>query len=397
MYITEFSADGFRNLRQIAFAPDPKLNLITGNNAQGKTNLLDALWLMTGCRSFHGIQERHYLGFSADYFQCCMKFRDSRREQEIRYSVERKQQKNRTISVNGVPGRRPADLFETFQCVAFSPADLSLIDGTPEKRRSFVDLGACQLHPDRMRHVNMAAHLLSQRNAGIQQAIRKKIQKQDILLWDEQLAKVSIFLTKMRWDYIRNLSPVCRRLYSLITGGREELKLSYRSAVFPELEKSGDSWNFGNSENFHQDSELESKSNPDSDDRFIQAYRDILRERLEEDFRLGYTLRGIHRDELQLTINGKPVHLFGSQGQKKTAALVLKLAQAHLYREKLGKSPVILLDDVMGELDGQRQKLIYDAVSDMQVFITLCHASSLKLTETGRIFRMEDGILNRIS
>ncbi|MDE6729925.1 MAG: AAA family ATPase, partial [Oscillospiraceae bacterium] len=115
MYITEFSADGFRNLRQVAFAPDPKLNLITGNNAQGKTNLLDALWLMTGCRSFHGIQERHYLGFSADYFQCCLKFRDDRRIQEIRYSMERKQQKNRTISVNSVPGKRPADLFETFQ------------------------------------------------------------------------------------------------------------------------------------------------------------------------------------------------------------------------------------------------------------------------------------------
>ncbi|MDE5885949.1 MAG: DNA replication and repair protein RecF [Oscillospiraceae bacterium] len=382
MRITEFSADGFRNLRQIAFAPDPKLNLITGNNAQGKTNLLDALWLMTGCRSFHGVQERHYLGFSADYFQCCMKFRDSRRVQEIRYSVERKQQKNRAISVNGVPGRRPADLFETFQCVAFSPADLSLIDGTPEKRRSFVDLGACQLHPDRMRHLNMAAHLLSQRNAGIQQAVRKKIRKQDILLWDEQLAKVSIFLTKMRSDYIRNLSPVCKKLYSLITGGREELNLSYRSAIFPE------------SENFEN---LNASSNSDPDVGLIRTYQDILRERLEEDFRLGYTLRGIHRDELQLAINGKQVHLFGSQGQKKTAALVLKLAQAHLYREKLQKSPVILLDDVMGELDGQRQKLIYDAVSDMQVFITLCHASSLKLTETGRIFRMEDGILNRIS
>lgn len=380
MRITEFSADGFRNLRQISFAPDPKLNLITGNNAQGKTNLLDALWLMTGCRSFHGIQERHYLGFSADYFQCSMKFQDSQRVQEIRYSMERRQQKNRAISVNGVPGKRPADLFETFQCVAFSPADLSLIDGSPEKRRSFVDLGACQLHPDRMRHVNMATHLLSQRNAGIQQAIRKKIRKQDILLWDEQLAKVSIFLLKMRSEYVRNLSPVCKRLYSLITGGREELELSYRSAIFPD------------SENIRESGDSE---NPDS--VLIQAYQDILRERLEEDFRLGYTLRGIHRDELQLTINGKPVHLFGSQGQKKTASLVLKLAQAHLYREKLRRSPVILLDDVMGELDGQRQKLIYDAVSDMQVFITLCHASSLKLTETGRIFRMEDGVLNRIS
>lgn len=372
MHVTEFSAHGFRNLQHVLFYPDPKLNLITGNNAQGKTNLLDAIWLMTGCRSFHGIQERHYLGFSADYFQCCMKFHDDQRIQEIRYSVEKKQQKAKKISVNGVVSNKPANLFEIFQCVAFSPADLVLIDGSPEKRRSFMDLGACQLYPERMRYVNTAVHLLNQRNAGIQQAIKKKIRKQDILLWDAQLAQVSIFLTRMRADYIRNLSPLCEELYSLITGGREKLEVSYRSAIFPDLP------DFAN---------LQENS-------FIQAYQNTLSKRLEDDFRLGYTLRGIHRDELHLTINRKPVHLFGSQGQKKTVALVLKLAQAHLYRKKLQRSPVILLDDVMGELDEQRQRLIYNAVSDMQVFITLCHASSLKLTETGKIYRMQEGSLS---
>lgn len=373
MHITEFSADGFRNLQQVYFQPDKNLNLITGNNAQGKTNLLDAIWLMTGCKNFHGVQERHYLSFSADFFQCGMKFYDGRREQQIKYSLERSQQKLKQISINGICTNKPANLFETFHCVAFSPADMELVDGSPEKRRAFMDLCACQLRPDNMRYVSKASHILEQRNAGIQQAIKKKITKQDILLWDSQLAQVGAFISHMRAEYIKNLAPLCEHLYELITGGQEKLHISYRSAVFANTSFLKTSMAI-----------LESE------------YKKILAEHLEDDYRLGYTLKGIHRDELILTINGKPVHLFGSQGQKKTVSLVLKLAQAHLYRQKLQRSPVILLDDVMGELDENRQKLIYNAVSDMQVFITLCHVSSLRLEKTGKCFQMQQGHLTEL-
>lgn len=373
MHITEFSADGFRNLHQVHFQPDKNLNLITGNNAQGKTNLLDAIWLMTGCKNFHGVQERHYLGFSADFFQCGMKFYDGRREQQIKYSLERSQQKTKQISVNGVVTNKPASLFEAFHCVAFSPADMELVDGVPDKRRAFMDLCACQLHPDSMRYVSRASHLLGQRNASIQQAVKRKIRKQDILLWDAQLAQAGAFVTCMRAEYIKNLAPLCERLYGLITGGRETLHISYRSAVYADMSLLDASMAI-----------LESE------------YQKILSEHLEDDCRLGYTLKGIHRDELVITIDGRPVHLFGSQGQKKTASLVLKLAQAHLYRQKLQRSPVVLLDDVMGELDEHRQKLIYNAVSDMQVFVTLCHASSLKLEQTGKYFQMQQGVLTEL-
>ncbi|MDE5792317.1 MAG: DNA replication and repair protein RecF [Oscillospiraceae bacterium] len=373
MHITEFSADGFRNLQHVHFQPDKNLNLITGNNAQGKTNLLDAIWLMTGCKNFHGVQERHYLGFSADFFQCSMKFHDGRREQQIKYSLERRQQKLKQISINGVCTNKPANLFEAFHCVAFSPADMELVDGSPEKRRAFMDLCACQLHPDSMRYVSKASHLLEQRNAGIQQAIKNKIHKHDILLWDSQLAQVGVFISRMRAEYIKNLSPLCENLYELITGGQEKLRISYRNAIYTNT------------------SLLKTSTTV-----LENEYKKILSEHLENDFRLGYTLKGIHRDELIITINDKPVHLFGSQGQKKTASLVLKLAQAHLYQQKLQRSPVVLLDDVMGELDENRQKLIYNAVSDMQVFITLCHASSLKLQKTGKCFQMQQGYLTEL-
>ena len=122
----------------------------------------------------------------------------------------------------------------------------------------------------------------------------------------------------------------------------------------------------------------------------------MLRENLSEDLRLGYTQKGIQREDMLLDIGGYAVSQFGSQGQRKSTALVLKLAQAHLYNEKMQRSPVVLLDDVMGELDERRQRLIYDMVADMQVFITLCHPSSLRLAQKGKVFLMEQGVLREV-
>ncbi len=370
MYITSFAADGFRNLHGVRLEPDAHCNIITGDNAQGKTNLLDAIWLMTGCRNFHGAKERHYLGFDADFFQCDMRFHDGRREQRIAYSMERGKQKKRNIAINGVETHKTGGLFEVFHCVAFSPCDVELVNGAPDKRRSFVDLCACQLHHGSMQYVSRASLLLAQRNAGIQNVHRGRLRKQDVTLWDAQLAQTGAWISCMRAAYIRNLAPLCRELYSVISGGSEVLDVKYRSAVYG-------------------DAELPEKPTPE----LIACYQERLASHLEEDMRLGYTSRGIQRDDLLLTIDGNPVHVFGSQGQRKSTALVLKLAQAHLYNEKMRRSPVILLDDVMGELDERRQRLIYNMVEDMQVFITLCHPSSLCLECTGKTFLMQRGKL----
>ncbi len=370
MYVTSFAADGFRNLHGVRFEPDPHYNIITGDNAQGKTNLLDAIWLMTGCRNFHGAKERHYLGFDADFFQCDMHFHDGRREQRIAYSLERGVQKKRKITINGVDTNKTGGLFEAFHCVAFSPSDVELVNGAPDKRRSFVDLCACQLHPNSMQYVSRASLLLSQRNAGIQNAHKGRIRRQDVTLWDAQLAQTGAWISCMRAAYIRNMAPLCSRLYGIMTGGSEQLAVSYRSAVYG-------------------DEELPEKPTPD----LVQRYQERLAEHVEEDLRLGYTSRGIQRDDLLLTIDGNPVQTFGSQGQRKSTAIVLKLAQAYLYNEKMQRSPVVLLDDVMGELDERRQRLIYEMIEEMQVFITLCNPSSLCLSQKGKTFRMKAGIL----
>lgn len=371
MYITSFYADGFRNLHQVRLEPDQHFNLIIGDNAQGKTNLLDAIWLMTGCRNFHGAKEQQYLGLDAEFFQCDMRFCDERREQRISYSMERGRQKHRKIVINGVDSQKTGGLFETFHCVAFSPADVELVNGVPDKRRAFMDLCACQLHPTSMQAVRRASLLLAQRNAGIQNVLKGKIRRRDVTLWDEQLARTGALLSCMRANYIRSMAPLCRELYSVMTGGSEQLQVTYRSAVYGELEL---------------------PERPTAE--LIDQYREKLAAHLEEDMRLGYTAKGIQRDDMLLSISGNPVQIFGSQGQRKSTALVLRLAQAHLYNEKMSRSPVVLLDDVMGELDERRQRLIYQMVSQMQVFMTLCHPSSLRLTQRGKVFRMEAGRLS---
>ncbi len=370
MHIIGFSAEGFRNLKHVQFSPDEKLNLIIGDNAQGKTNLLDAIWLMTGCKNFHGVKERHYLGFDAEFFRCACSFSDGRRIQEILCTLQRGQQKKKLISINGVENQKANALFELFHCVAFSPADLNLITGTPDKRRAFMDLCACQLHSGAVQHVSRANVLLAQRNACLQKALQKRLSGREITLFDEALAKEAVYVMQLRSEYVKHLAPLCGRLYGIITGGKESLILSYRNNLNATM----------------------SLSDP-STAMFIQEYQKMLAEHLEEDCRVGYTQKGIQRDDLQLTINGKSVQQFGSQGQKKSVALVLRLAQAHLYHEKQKRSPVVLLDDVMGELDEKRQKLLYETISDMQVFITLCNASALKLDQKAKLFHMQDGVL----
>ena len=371
MYITSLKADGFRNLHAVQMSPDRHCNLIIGDNAQGKTNLLDAIWLMTGCKSFHGAKERHYLGFDADHFRCEMEFYDDRRTRHIAYTATR-EPRRRTITINGVDTAKTGGLFEVFHCVAFSPADVEIVNGAPERRRAFMDLCACQLHPSSMRHVNRAALLLAQRNASLQNAAKGKLQRSDVTLWDAPLAQTGARIACMRAAYVRSIAPLCEQLYSVMTGGSERLTLSYRSAVYgtqplPEQPT----------------------------DELTAQYLACLASHLDDDLHAGYTTKGVQRDDLLLTIDNNPVQIYGSQGQRKSTALVLRLAQAHLYNKKMKRSPVVLLDDVMGELDERRQRLIYDMVADMQVFITLCHPSSLRIGQRGLTVKMVNGKLSQ--
>lgn len=370
MVIKELKINGYRNLEDIYIQADEKYNIIIGDNAQGKTNILEAIWALTGCKSFRGSKEKDYICFDKQVMNIEMKFVDSRREQEITYAMSKSNIKEKKITLNGVPLKHSQGLFESFKCVVFTPNDTELVKGSPDKRRSFIDLCHSQISHGSLKYIRQYDTIISQRNATLKDIFFGKYSDDVLYIWDEQLANICAYISIMRNDYIEKLDTYCKKLYSKITDGKEELSVSYSSNAFEKTDFS--------------DKNAKQMAN----EFFIK-----LRNNSSEDVRLGYTQTGIHRDDINLKINGLSVKDFGSQGQQKSTALVLKLAQAGIYYENKKDSPVILLDDVMGELDINRQNLVYEIVKNMQVFITSCNKNAVEAHNLARVFKVENGRL----
>lgn len=368
MIVTSLAADGFKNLEEVLISPHPQYNLVTGMNAQGKTNLIEAVWLMTGCRSFRGSKDREYIGIGKKAMSIGLGFNDGRRNQIISYAMSRDSIKEKKINLNGVAVKGTGRLFESFKCVVFTPDDVDLIRGGPEKRRSFADLCSCQLKPNNLETVKRYDALLMQRNALLKSVSAGKAGADTIAVWDQQVAAIGTAVSQLRHQYVGLLNDCCQKLYSRITGDRERLEISYSSNIFGsslEDEKSGE--------------------------YAVARYYKKLCDAREDDIRLGYTIYGAHRDDISIKINGMNIRDYGSQGQKKTAALVLKLGQAEIYYSSRREAPVILLDDVMGELDESRQRLVFEVVRGMQVFITACNENAVNGLVVGKHFTVENG------
>lgn len=376
MRVLSVEAENFRNLQGLHMEPSKTVNLILGNNAQGKTNLLEAIWACTGCRSFRGAKERDFINLQAPAMHLKLKFEDKRRKQEIGLHLQRGEGKQKKLLLNGVPLAGASGLFSQFQCVIFSPDDRELIRGGPEKRRSFMDLCGSQLTPAMLGCIRRFDQLTAQRNALLKQIPAGRTSKRDLEDWDLQLAHYGSLLTCLRYAYIRKLSEVCQRLYGAVTAGREKLTVRYRSNIFKSTEI------------------------PEKPTLEMQRYYfEQLHSAVEDDIRLGFTAKGAGRDDFVCKIGGLSVREFGSQGQQKSTALVLKLAQAEVFCEKKDETPVILLDDVMGELDGHRQHLVYEMIRGMQVFLTACQPDAVGEEPLqhpdSAVFQMENGALTR--
>lgn len=365
MIVKKIEAEGFKNLEGINIDPHPHYNLITGMNAQGKTNLMEVVWLMTGCRSFRGSKEKDFIGIEKKSMKIGISFDDGRRVQNISYAMSRDNIKEKFINLNGVDTKGKDKLFENFKCVVFTPDDIDIIRGGPDKRRSFIDLCSCQLKSSNLSTVKRYEALINQRNALLKTGERAR---DSIMVWDKQVSSIGTYLSQIRYKYAKLLNKSCSQLYSRITGGKEKLEITYSSNIL------------GN--------KLEEEGNEEID---VMKYYKKLSDSLSDDIRLGYTMWGAHRDDFTIKINGLNIKDYGSQGQKKTAALVLKLAQAEIYFQNKEEAPVILLDDVMGELDENRQRLVFEVIKDMQVFITACNENAVKGLTVGEHFRVKNG------
>lgn len=370
MIITYAGIRDFRNLSEIEIIPDPKYNIISGLNAQGKTNLLEALWIMSGCKSFRSSREKDYISFSGNRMTVEINILDSIREQKIRTEIIRGSNNVKNITLNGVKQKGSKSLFDVFRCIAFTPDDVEIIKGSPEKRRNFIDMASSQLNPASVTHLNRHNVIMNQRNALLKEITNSNVNPDILAVIDRQTAEEGAFISHMRYEYVRKINRICSDLYRTLSGGNETLELEYKSNVYkPE--------------------DLKKPVNRE----FTGIYFRKLQETAGYDIKTGSTHTGVNRDEILIKINGLNTREYASQGQIKSTALVMKLAQAEIFMEKSDDSPVIFLDDVMGELDENRQKFIFDIIKNMQVFITTCNESALLPEVKGKIFRIHDGKL----
>lgn len=368
--INELAFDGFRNMTPGTLTPTAGVNILYGDNAQGKTNLLEACWLFTGGKSFRGAKDAELIRFGAEEAKLSLRFEAGGREQTADIRIAGRRQ----LTLNGIPQKSPTAMAGRFCAVVFCPAHLSLLSGTPEERRRFIDMAYCQLRPGYMRILSEFHRILTQRNTFLK-AMRAGEYPEGAAsdrdagtlldVWDTRFAESCTKVTLARAAYLRRVLPVAAALYNGLSGEKETLGLSLSSPVDHDTQK-----------------------DPTA---LYAAYLTAIREARPTDLSAGFSTVGAHREDLQIDINGAPAKAFASQGQQRSAVLALKLSEASLLREVTGEQPVALLDDVMSELDVFRQDYILNHIHDWQVLITCCDPVAIERQTGGSVFHIQNG------
>ncbi len=357
------------------------MNILYGSNAQGKTNFIEAIWICTGCRSFRGTKEKDYIGFSADRSEIELDFMDKERHQNVHIRHDKGKKNQRTMAVNRVRINQLALLFGNLNAVVFTPEDLELAKGCPETRRYYMNTGISQIHKGY--HVDVAGYnrAIANRNAVIKDILNGTAKKSDLDIWDNQLARFGASITYERSKYISEISKKAVRLYSDISSGREKLELFYMSSIFRDV---------------REYSNIDFRD-PMNAPEVRRIYEEFLHNNQDNDIRAGMTVYGIHRDDIITRINNVNSREFGSQGQSRSIALIMKLAQAQLIWETAGDAPIILLDDVLSELDPSRQEFVLRRLNGFQVFVTCCDRQSAARFGQGKIFYVENGTVREVN
>lgn len=355
MYITNISLKNFRNYEGLSVKLEDGVNIFYGNNAQGKTNLLESIYLCASGRSqrTHNDFELIKFGFTNAFLQVIVN--NNNYIDKIDVCLKRDNKKG--IAVNGVNIKKLGDLFGILLTVIFSPEDLCLIKSGPSERRKFMDVELCQLSNIYYYELNQYYKILKQRNSLLKSIKINKSLKDTLLVWDEQLSLHGNKIMKIRKKFTEEISEISSKIHSNITNGKENLTVIYKP-------------------NCNEDEFLE---------KLLKNYdRDILR---------GTTTVGIHKDDISFIVNDMDVKIYGSQGQQRTASLSAKLAEIELIKSKKNKVPILLLDDVLSELDEDRQHYLLKSIKDLQTIITCTGVEDVlkKINFQYNLYKVEDG------
>lgn len=361
MRVKSIEFHDFRNLEDNKIYPKERVNIIFGDNAQGKTNLLEAVWLFCGGHSFRGAKESELLKFTKNSARLKMDFYSQQRDQsaEIRFFGNK-----REIEINNVKKPSSAYLSQVFSAVVFSPEHLSLIKNGPSLRRKFLDGAICQQDIRFALLLSKYNRTLLERNTLLKDMQRHRELRDTLFIWDDSLVTLGSQIIKKRIEYINKLKSVAMKFHLGISSDTELLDIKYESNSGITLED--------------DDKTISEK--------LIKSFNDGLR----EDTRLQCTNRGPHRDDISFLINGVKAKTYASQGQQRSIVLSLKLSEAQMLREYFSEPPVILLDDVLSEIDRKRQEYLIENTSECQTFITGCEQPQGITGDCG-IFTVEKG------
>ncbi|MDD3167866.1 MAG: DNA replication/repair protein RecF [Eubacteriales bacterium] len=364
MYLEKVELHHFRNYKEETVHFHKKVNIITGKNAQGKTNLLESLYIMSLGKSFRTNKDTEMIGFDQEFCRVKSTSLKEGRELEIEITIGSEGKK---LKINGIKTSKTIDLLENVYMVVFSPEDLKIVKEEPEKRRKFIDRELCQLKPVYYRNLGRYKKILQQRNSLLKQ---QEGTADMIAVWDEGLAEYGAKLIQERKRFIEKLNRISKEISRNITNGKEELELSYEA-------------NISVKETYEEQKEHLIKT---------------LSKNLKNDMLRRSTSAGPHKDDFKISAGGIDIRHFGSQGQQRTAALSLKLAEIKLIKEETKVSPILLLDDVLSELDAERQNYLINSLEEVQLFITTTELSEelKKQLPQGDLFFVENGRVNKL-
>lgn len=365
MFISRLKLINFRNYSSLDIELHNKLNIFIGNNAQGKTNILESIYLTGFGKSFRTSKDKELI--KANKNMAYVKVEGEKRHGEVSIELRLWNGKKKEIKTNGLSLTKLSELLGNIYIVIFSPEDLKLIKGGPAERRRFIDREIS--HVNRKYYYDIMSYnkVLLQRNNLLKNIVYNKKLLKTIDIWDNKLVEFGIKVIFKRIEFINRLNALSRLIHRKITDGRENLEVKYLSNI-----------------------EVNSKS------IYEEAFKDFrtkLEKRLETDIKRGYTTVGPHKDDLGIYIDDKDIRIFGSQGQQRTAALSLKLSEIEIIKGEVGEYPILLLDDVMSELDINRQNFLINSLRNVQTFITITEIPQLMapLVKEGNIFEISGG------
>lgn len=336
-----------------------KINIIIGRNAQGKTSLIESMYVLSTTKSHRTSKDMQLILFDEDFARIEASIERDQDDFELSLSISKKGKK---AIYNGIHQKKLSDYVGRLVVVMFAPEDLSLVKGGPQYRRRFMDMEIGQLSPTYLYHLGQYSKLLKQRNELLKQL---RVKRTDDLLLDvitEQIVPHTVYLIESRSDFLKKLEGFSKEILSEITEAKEKIGLSYSSS-FKQL--------------------------PLDEATILQKYKDLY----DQDIQVGSTNMGPHRDDFVVSINGINTHQFGSQGQQRTASLSIKLAEIELIYSILGEYPVLLLDDVLSELDDIRQTQLLNTIKNrVQTFITTTNIDGIdeRMTKISDIFTIDN-------